>query len=119
MEQALLIVDKNMQSRLIIDKKNLLKISLTEIYLYWYPFHSLPVELWEISCKSTSFLLTENIKRDNQGYGIIYLFNSNIPTHFFLQDKHNINAMSKNIKFYVYSAQNWVKAQWTFFCPSF
>jgi hypothetical protein len=84
MEQALLIVDKNMQSRLIIDKKNLLKISLTEIYLYWYPFHSLPVD---------------RKYQKRQGYGIIYLFNSNIPTHFCLQDKHNINAMSKNIKF--------------------
>jgi hypothetical protein len=28
----------------------------------------------------------------------------------FLQDKHDINALSKNIKAYVYSARNWGKA---------
>jgi hypothetical protein len=30
---------------------------------------------------------------------------------FFLQDKHNINAVSIIYKVYVYSAQNWKKAR--------
>jgi hypothetical protein len=33
---------------------------------FWYLFHVLPVELYEISCKSVECLFTENIKRGNQ-----------------------------------------------------
>jgi hypothetical protein len=39
------------------------------------------VVLHQYSCKSIDFLLTKNIKRDNQG--IILLFKSNITAHGF------------------------------------
>jgi len=48
--------------------------SLTEIWLFWYPFQVLPVELLETSYESVDFLLTEKIKRDNQGIIISFYY---------------------------------------------
>jgi hypothetical protein len=62
----------------------------------------LPVELWEPSCKSSLLPVGRKYQkgqsRDNY---IILLFNSKYKHQstnaIFLQDKHNINAMSENI----------------------
>ena len=63
-------------------------LSLAEIQLFWYPCHMLPVGKLDIN--SVHFLLTENIKRSNQG---IFLLGSNKNINIdginviFLQDK--------------------------------
>jgi hypothetical protein len=42
-----------------------------------YKHRLFPVELWETSCQSVDFLLTEHIKKSNQGMnGLILLCNS-------------------------------------------
>lgn len=60
--------------------------------------HVLPVEICKTSWKAGHFLLTEIIKRCNQGIFVLflYLIQNILPLmdyYAFLQDKHNINAM--------------------------
>jgi hypothetical protein len=77
--------------------------SLRNNSFFWYPCHMLPVELWEPSFKSSSLPVDRKYQkgqsRDND---IILLVNSKYKRRFinviFLQDKHNINTESRNIK---------------------
>jgi hypothetical protein len=56
----------------------------------------LPVELWEPNLKSSSLPVDKKYKSGN--IGIMLLFNSKYKRQWinmiFLQDKHNINAVS-------------------------
>ena len=70
------------------------------------PFTCYLLSFGNLIVNPVHFLLTENIKRDNQGIIIyifvILLFNSKYKRRWinviFLQYKHNINAVSYNIK---------------------
>ena len=64
------------------------------------------------------FLLTENIKRVNQGIVVIIsLFNSKYKFQWisviFLQDKHSINVVSLNIKFMLTRLKTEMKERFT------
>ena len=72
----------------------------------------LPVELRENNCESSSLPVDRKYQKGkSRDDYIILLFNSKYKCQWinviFLQDKHNINAVSKNVKVYVYSAQYW------------
>ena len=59
----------------------------------------LPVELWESNCKSSSLPVDKTYQKgQSRDTYIILLFNSKYKRQWknkiFLQDKHNINAMS-------------------------
>ena len=69
--------------------------------VFWYPFHMFyMLSFGNLVVNPVHFLLTENMKRGYQG--IILLFNLKYQRRWinviFLQDKHNINAVSKNIE---------------------
>jgi hypothetical protein len=44
-------------------------LSLTEIYLFWYPCHMLPVDIWEASCKSMNLYNVINMFHIKWRYG--------------------------------------------------
>jgi hypothetical protein len=75
----------------------------------------LPVEFWEPSGKPRSLPVDRKYQkgqaRDNY---IILFFNSKYKRQwinvFFLHDKHNINAVSYNIKFMCIRCKTWGKA---------
>ena len=65
----------------------------------WYPYHMIPVESCEPSCKLSSLPVDRKYQNvSNQAIIIKILFNLKYKRRwinvFFLQNKHNINAVS-------------------------
>ena len=85
---------------------------------FWYPCHMLSHELWEPSCKSSSLSVDRKYQKgQSRDKYIILLFKLKYKRRWinviFLQDKHNVNAMSYDIKFMCI----WLKTGETFSKP--
>jgi hypothetical protein len=90
----------------------ILSLSLTEYSLTWYSCHMLRVELWETSCKSSLPHVDRTYQKGkSRDDYILLLLNSKYKRRWInmivLQDKHNINTVSWNIKCMCYRHKTW------------